>query len=51
MVNCCNQELRFIGLEKSIYYIDTSVLLENRLLVKFIRTTYGTRVAYFPYPH
>ena len=30
------------------YYIDTSVLLENILLVKFIETTSGTRVAYFP---
>ena len=34
---------------KTIYYIDTSVLLENTLLVKFIyKTTFGTRVAYFP---
>ena len=31
-----------------IYYIDTSVLLENILLVKFIKTTSGTRVVYFP---
>ena len=31
------------------YYIDTSVLLENILLVKFIKTTSGTRVVYFPY--
>ena len=30
------------------YYIDTSVLLENILIVKFIKTTSGTRVAYFP---
>ena len=30
------------------YYIDTSVLLENILLVKFIKTTSGTRVVYFP---
>ena len=32
------------------YYIDTSVLQENIALqvVKFIKTTSGTRVAYFP---
>ena len=30
------------------YYIDTSVLLENISLVKFIKTTSGTRVVYFP---
>ena len=30
------------------YYIDTSVLLENIALVKFIKTTSGTRVVYFP---
>ena len=29
------------------YYIDTSVLLENIPLVKFIKTTSGTRVVYF----
>ena len=29
-------------------YIDTSVLLENILLVKFIKTTSETRVVYFP---
>ena len=32
----------------SIYYIDTSVLLENIPLVKFIKTTSVTRVVYFP---
>ena len=31
-----------------LYYIDTSVLLENIPLVKFIKTTSGTRVVYFP---
>ena len=31
-----------------VYYIDTSVLLENIPLVKFIKTTSGTRVGYFP---
>ena len=31
-----------------IYYIDTSVLLENIPLVKFIKSTSGTRVVYFP---
>ena len=31
-----------------IYYIDTSVLLENIPLIKFIKTTSGTRVVYFP---
>ena len=31
-----------------IYYVDTSVLLENIPLVKFIKTTSGTRVVYFP---
>ena len=31
-----------------IYYIDTSVLLENIPLVKFIKTTSVTRVVYFP---
>ena len=30
------------------YYIDTSVLLENIPLVKFIKTTSGTLVVYFP---
>ena len=30
------------------YYIDTSVLLENITLVKFIKSTSGTRVVYFP---
>ena len=30
------------------YYIDTSVLLENIPHVKFIKTTSGTRVVYFP---
>ena len=34
--------------KKNLYYIDTSVLLENILLVKFIKTTSGTRVVYFP---
>ena len=29
------------------YYIATSVLLENIPLVKFIKTTSGTRVVYF----
>ena len=29
------------------YYIDTIVLLENIPLVKFIKTTSGTRVLYF----
>ena len=29
-------------------YMDTSVLLENILLVKFIKTTSETRVVYFP---
>ena len=32
----------------SFYYIDTSVLLENISLVKFIKTTSGTWVVYFP---
>ena len=32
----------------SIYYTDTSVLLENILLGKFIKTTSATRVVYFP---
>ena len=32
----------------TLYYIDTSVLLENIPLVKFIKTTSGTRVVYFP---
>ena len=30
------------------YYIDTSILLENIPHVKFIKTTSGTRVVYFP---
>jgi len=34
-------------LNKTFYYIDTSVLLENTPLVKFIKTTSGTRVVYF----
>ena len=33
---------------KAIYYIDTSVLLENIPLVQFIKTTSETRVVYFP---
>ena len=33
---------------KNIYFIDTSVLLENIPLVKFIETTSGTWVVYFP---
>ena len=33
---------------KFFYYIDTSVLLENIPLVKFIKTTSGIRVVYFP---
>ena len=37
-----------IGEIKRIYYIDASVLLENIPLVKFIKTTSGTRVVYFP---
>ena len=36
------------GLFNNYYYIDTSVLLENIPLVKFIKTTSGTRVVYFP---
>ena len=32
----------------NVYYIDTSVLLENIPLVKVIKTTSGTRVVYFP---
>ena len=31
-----------------IYYIDTGVLLKNIPLIKFIKTTSGTRVVYFP---
>ena len=31
-----------------ISYIDTSVLLENVPLVKFLKTTSGTWVVYFP---
>ena len=30
------------------YYINTSVLLQNIPLVKFIKTTSGTRLVYFP---
>ena len=37
-----------IKLINYVYYIDTSVLLENIPLVKFIKTTSGTRVVYFP---
>ena len=36
------------GLCIPYYYIDTSVLLENIPLVKFIKTTSGTRAVYFP---
>ena len=32
---------------KKVYYIDTSVLLENIPLVKFIKTKSGTRVVIF----
>ena len=31
-----------------VYYIDTGVLLKNIPLVKFIKTTSGIRVVYFP---
>ena len=31
-----------------LYYMDTGVLLENIPLVKFIKTTSGIRVVYFP---
>ena len=37
--------LRFI---RPFYYIGMSVSLENIPLVKFIKTTSGTRVVYFP---
>ena len=46
--------LLWVSLAKSIYYnnvfyyIDTSVLLENIPLVKFIKSTSGTWVVYFP---
>ena len=36
------------GQNNIIYYIDTSVLRENIPLVKFIKTTSGTLVVYFP---
>ena len=36
------------GQNNIIYYIDTSVLRENIPLVKFIKTTSGTQVVYFP---
>ena len=36
------------GQNNIIYYIDTSVLRENIPLVKFIKTTSGNRVVYFP---
>ena len=32
----------------AFYYINTSVLLENIPLLKFIKTTFGTRVIHFP---
>ena len=32
----------------SFHYVDTSVLLENIPLIKFRKTTSGTRVVYFP---
>ena len=32
----------------TLYYIDTSVLLGNIPLAKFINATSGTRVVYFP---
>ena len=35
----------------AFYYIDTSVLLENIPLVKFIKTASGTLVVYFPQSH
>ena len=31
-----------------MYYIETSVLLENIPLIKFVKNTSGTRVVYFP---
>ena len=40
--------VRRLFFRKLIYYIDTSVLLENMPLVKFIKTTSVTRVVYFP---
>ena len=38
----------FMGYFIFFYYIDTSVLLENIPLGKFIKTTSGTREVYFP---
>ena len=40
--------LIFYPYTMTFYYIDRSVLLENIPLVKFIKTTSGTRVVYFP---
>ena len=42
----CDGEKEFIF--SGFYYTDTSVLLENIPLVKFTKTTSGTRVVYFP---
>ena len=42
----CNDEKEFIF--SGFYYTDTIVLLENIPLVKFTKTTSGTRVVYFP---
>ena len=45
--SCCKLhtgQMRYIN----FYYIDTGVLLKNIPLVKFIKTTSGTRVVYFP---
>ena len=36
------------SLYTALCYIDTSVLLENIPLVKFMKATSGTRAAYFP---
>ena len=43
-----SEEGKHVYVIYTFYYIDTSVLLENIPLVKFIKITSGTRVVYFP---
>ena len=43
VIKTCMNAVRYIY----FYYIHTSVLLENIPLVKFIKTTSGTRVVYY----
>ena len=46
--NAVGDYVTILAVCKTIYYIDTDVLLKNIPLVKFIKNTSGSRVVYFP---